>query len=357
MNFTMPGLSRLCLLAFLVAVFPGAARAETPAPDAAERQDVYRYRMKGKVRLLFFWVGKDDVGGGHIAISRKPEPEKQSWRQEIEVLFGSNPERVPGKINRWGYGRETARWSASPEPSLVQTVFEGFMKHSREESLSEVRSNDGAQQASQNFVYDGIRSVVGGIEATSEIRFFSSDEDFDYRDPGPIHCGYRERLQAGPADKSRRLAREQSAAPFGFLTAVNHVIQTVLKEFDAGRRWKGMRPSHIYVYNAQKYRLDLKKLKLEDKFDLPLPDIKGRSERSRRFTEVLKAEFKISKLGTDYDHDFNIWFPVRGQYRGVPIRIEDKPRWWLRIELNLDPTADSSKTRAQLAADRLASCR
>ncbi len=345
-----PG-ARLVLSLFLtVAVCSGLAASEKASLDNREVYNVYPYRMKGKVRLLFFWVGKDDVGGGHIAIGRKPDAAPDAWRQDIEVLFGSNPERVPGKINRWGYGREESLWRAaasSSQPDLVRTVFEGFMKHSKEESLSEVQSNAANENA---FLYDGIRSLVEPDAALSEIRTFSSAEDFDYRNSDPIHCGYRKRLEGGPPDKSRQMPNQKAyQAPFGFLTGVNSMLQSAVKGYQAGGNWTSQRPSLVYVYNAQKYRLRLKKLKLEGDFDIPLPRKDGEPEQNRTFKKVARAEFEIEKLETDYDHEFTIWFPLEGQYQGVPLRIEDKPRWWLRIELNLDPTRPTTLARTATA--------
>lgn len=35
-------------------------------------------------------------------------------------------------------------------------------------------------------------------------------------------------------------------------------------------------------------------------------------------------------------HDFAVWMPLSGRYAGVPVRIVDYPRWWLKVELTLD---------------------
>src|SRR5687768_11524921 len=46
----------------------------------------YNYVMTARVRLLLFWVGSDDVGGGYIRRSNSvADPEARM----IEVLFGS----------------------------------------------------------------------------------------------------------------------------------------------------------------------------------------------------------------------------------------------------------------------------
>ncbi len=318
-----------------------AATSSLPASpgetvDTVSDLAIYRYRMKGKVRLLFFWVGKDDVGGGHIAIA-KEQTSGSLVREEIEVLFGSNPERVPGRVNRWGYGKETARWgppALHSSPLLTSTVFEGFIKHSKEESLDEVRANESANQGENVFWYDGIRSTVQPGGAVSEIRTFPAEGDFDYRDARPVHCSYQERLSTGgPPDKHKKLENPSRQKPFGFLTGVRHLIGEVLSRNRRGEAWRGYRPWIPYVYNANRYRLRIGKVEVENSFDLPLP-----GDSSKAFEQVAKVQFSIYKEATGEDHEFVLWFPLEGRYRGIPLRIVDKPRWWLRVELNLEPS-------------------
>ncbi len=339
------------LVLLLLASWGGAAPGGTPEKDtaAAPQQQVYQYRMKGKVRLLFFWVGKDDVGGGHIAVGRNPGADS-AWEEEIEVLFGSNPERVPGGVNRWGYGKETGQWKA-PGPNspaaLVGSVFEGFIKHSKEESLDEVKANEAARQGNV-FWYDGIRSKVQGSGAVSEIRTFPAEGDFDYRDARPVHCSYQERLaQGGAPDKLKKLDNSKNyQAPFGFLTGIRHLIGQVLEQNAEDAGWRGFRPWIPYVYNANLYRLRIADVDIEKKFDLPLKD-----GSLQTFEQVAKVQFVLHKDSTGEDHEFNLWVPLQGRYRGIPIRIVDKPRWWLRVELNLEPS-ESGEGRSNLTLSR-----
>ncbi len=338
---------RFALLVLLTAGLawpPGAAASGEDSPSP--RLDVYRYRMKGKVRLLFFWVGKDDVGGGHIAVGRRPEP-AGGWTEQIEVLFGSNPERVPGGINRWGYGTETGQWrkrTGSPAPALARSVFEGFLKHSKEESLDEVQANEAARQ-DDVFWYDGIRSIVEQSGAVSEIRTFAAAGDFDFRNASPVHCSYQERLRQGAKpDKFKRLDNAKDyQSPFGFLTGVRYLIGRVLERHGGEGNFRRFRPWVPYVYNANLYRLRVKDVDLEKSFDLPLAD--GSSETYR---DVARIRMVIRKEATGEDHEFVLWVPTEGRYEGVPIRIVDKPRWWLRVELNLEPEAEVG--RSTLAA-------
>ena len=84
-------------------------RAGVTAPEVrgqsapSERGDVeHRYRIAGKVRMLFFWVGADDVGGAR-AVWRGGERDRS-----IALLIGSDPQRAPRGVNEWGYVLEHA---------------------------------------------------------------------------------------------------------------------------------------------------------------------------------------------------------------------------------------------------------
>ena len=68
------------------------------------------YKLRGEIRLLLPWIGRDDVGGGRITLTHSGTPSGNRWSEQIEVLFGSEPDRIPKRINRWGYARETAEW-------------------------------------------------------------------------------------------------------------------------------------------------------------------------------------------------------------------------------------------------------
>jgi hypothetical protein len=98
----------------------------------------FDYVMTARLRLLFFWAGKDDVGGGYV----RKGVSKDDPRQEVfQVLFGSDPARAPRSINRWGAGTEIV-WHKEPvrdaakRDDVVATAFFGFMKSSTGKSMS-----------------------------------------------------------------------------------------------------------------------------------------------------------------------------------------------------------------------------
>lgn len=313
-------------------------------PDGFEVMDgqrqVYPYRMKGKVRLIFFWVGKDGVGGGHITTVRQPQSDQGKWAEGVEVLFGSNPERVPGRVNRWGYGREWAVWQADGQngrTTMQRSIFEGFMRKSDEESISEVQKKARARQEGELFVYEGIRSLVEPHKAASQVWLFSGSEDFDYRQPDALNCEFRRQMQTGTPDRRRDLENGPSSYsdPVGFLTSIRQVIDLVVGS--QGRLKARQIPSRNYVYHARLYALSVNKVKKHRKFELPLVNAEGKEAGKRRFTDVAEVRFKVKRRDNGEDHSFALWFPLRGDLKGIPLRIVDQPRWWLKVELNLEP--------------------
>src|SRR5215475_7724256 len=66
----------------------------------------YRYVMTCRVRFVFFWGGKDDVGGGYVRIGKA---EGDARQEMVQILFGSDPTKAPLSINRWGAGTEVLR--------------------------------------------------------------------------------------------------------------------------------------------------------------------------------------------------------------------------------------------------------
>jgi hypothetical protein len=313
--------------------FPVLAQPVLSADGEGPNWRVFRYTMAGRVRFLLFWVGKDDVGGGSIGLLQNKGSDGRIT-DSVEVLFGSNPKRVPGKINRWGYGRESAQWkdgtSQADGGTLLASTFEGFMRHSNEESLGEVRTKASKDQAEETFWYDAIQSRVTSEQASSTVHMFAEKEDFDYTQPGAVECGYLRRLKAGPPDRSRQLKRIEFSypAPYGFLTAVKALVADVCTRINS-KNWSGYRPGLTYLYNATPYRLVVTDLELHREYTAP----------GWKLRDVIEAEFEATNLKTNEEHSFVLWFPASGALQNVPVRIVDKPRWWLRVELTLDPAA------------------
>jgi len=334
---------RIVLLLFLVLWFCLARMAG--ADSGASESQTYLYSMKARVKLLFFWVGKDRVGGGSIRLIREPPDASGCSLEAVEVLFGSDPKRVPGGINRWGCGREWACWklNRSATPHLASTRFEGFMRHSKEESITQVRASDSREKADNLFWYDGIESTVTLQGTRSEIRIFSQNEDFDFQQSESAWAAYSRRRETGPPDRFRLLENTKLyEQPLGFLTAVRELIREISRRFQlVPQSWMQTRYQISYAYHAKAYSLQVKRLRYEPRFVVQAQHGNPSGSSSREFSDVVEAEFRIAEKPNGRPHDFTLWFSTKGADAAVPLRIVDHPRWWLQVELNLIPSANT----------------
>jgi hypothetical protein len=128
----------LFLLLFLSVLLPAAS---SPSSDrqtideapfwirkSPEHLVQFDYTMTARLHLVFFWAGKDDVGGGYIRRGVSAQDSRQEFSQ---VLFGSDPEKAPRAINRWGAGTEIS-WHKNlvgidPRNDVTASAFFGFM--------------------------------------------------------------------------------------------------------------------------------------------------------------------------------------------------------------------------------------
>jgi len=171
---------------------------------------------------------------------------------------------------------------------------------------------------------------VEPFKAVAEIRRFSAAKSINFKNPGQIGQQFERLLaETGPdetrvLDNAERLYRE----PLGFLTAIDRFMSQALEtgtDSKALSRLEG-RSAH-YVYNARLYLLELDDTKLYRKYKLT---------DQQHFRNVVKLKFKVTRIENGNRHEFSIWTPVEGEMKGVPIRIEDRPRWWLKVELYLE---------------------
>jgi hypothetical protein len=287
----------------------------------------YSYKLRGEVRLLVLWLGRDNVGGGHIAFSRSRGVSENLWYEEIEFLFGSDPERIPNKINRWGYGRETSQWlqeEKNSAPRIAWTEFQGIMRRSKESSLGEALDRTGQANDSRQFLYDAILSRVTPASSLSEIRALVQSEEFNYRHPDSLLGNYREMLPKTPPQKSGQLVNSPGmyGSPYGFLTGLSQLIQQVLDT--------GSKPSLTYVYNSKLYTLSV----LSTEF---VKESRLRNDwKAKGVQQVSDIRFRCWNLAKKEKTDFELWIPKSGLLKGVPVRILLQPRWWLRLQLDLN---------------------
>ncbi len=337
----MPGAIALLILA-----------ATCPAKCAVNPDEkVLVYRLRGEVRPFLFWLGRDDVGGGHITI-RRTYATPTRWREEVEVLFGSEPERIPGHINRWGHGWESGDWiwdTGAAAPLLLGTEFEGIMRHSTESSIDQVIRESGGAKAAHP--YDVTRSAVFSERAYHELRVFTDEEEFHYRRPERLLAKYRECLASKPPLRRRVLLNSRQAyrEPYGFLTALSRSLGQITEAFarspEALRR---TRPSLIFVFNTKPYTLDVTGVRRVASFSTKYGAL--------RLRDVAVVDFHCFNTVKRTRTDFSLWVPLSGDLKGLPVRILLQPRWWLRLQLDLDPSMsrilpEQQRRKAQIGSE------
>ena len=292
------------------------------------------YRLRGEVRPFLFWLGRDDVGGGRVTI-RRTYSSPARWREEVEVLFGSEPKRIPGRINRWGHGRESADWiwdDAAAAPRLLGTEFEGVMRHSTESSIDEVVPETGATKGAHS--YDVTRSVAFPERAYHELRVFKDEEEFHYRRPERLLAKYRECVASTPPLRQRDLSNRPPAygEPYGFLTALSRILGQIVEAHERSpKALQRTRPSLVFVFNTKPYLLEATGIRRMASFQTRYGAL--------RLRDAAVVDFRCFDTVKRTRTDFTFWVPLSGDLKGMPVRIILQPRWWLRLQLDLDPAA------------------
>lgn len=285
----------------------------------------YDYMLTAGVRLLFFWVSRDDVGQGYI---RRGTSTPETPRESIQLLIGSDPAKAPMRINRWGAATEVRR----PEDGIC--AFFGFMKSSKGESASAMREDLSREDKAQNHRFDGIiartsreRSIAATVPIGSAVDFnlhqLSLAEEMVIR---------QLKTAAGPV---RILNGDGSAAQKcdsgnGFLFTVHDMIEELLSGQEAPL-------THCYVYNSRRYALTLKRCTKVPDMKITVKPRGAKEKMEIRHQDLRNAEFVILNTQTGERTDFRLVLGVSGRLRGVPVQIHYQPNWWFRATLNLMP--------------------
>jgi len=297
----------------------------------------YRYVMACKVRLLLFWAGRDDVGGGYVRIGKASGEDRQ---QVIQILFGSDPAKAPLSINRWGSGTEVLRSSDSGQP--VASAFFGFMKSSKGQSVLAMKSELSKEKANGDHLFEGIISRVDDTRALSTTVPYSSNQDFDLHQVAGAEKATLQQLESNPSRHIRRLdgaARSSCGRPGEFLSTTLQLIDDAV----AGRPTP---ESLCYIYNARHYKATLLSVHpvAEKKIHVTLRGNGGAFDKTYR--DLREAHFEVVNEDESAKTTFEILLGTAGTLRGVPIQITYAPNWWFQVILNLAPDSPQSNTPA-----------
>ena len=292
----------------------------------------FDYVMTARVRLLFFWAGKDDVGGGFI---RKGFSKNDPHQELLQVLFGSDPAKAPRAINRWGAGTEVVRHKeATSTPAggddVVSSAFFGFIKSSSGKSVSEMQEELKKEKDHGEHQFTGILSRVDAGRAISLTVPLASEIDYNLHQYAEAEPVMLEKLST-----SERPARILENAPG--CSRAGEFLGTVSELLDAALQNHGGRLSLCYVYDAQVNILTVEHAVAVPKLAIKVKTAKGAMLADRTYEDLLETDFLTANQATGRKVYFSILVGTKGDQRGVPVQIRYQPNWWFQVVLNLLP--------------------
>jgi len=262
----------------------------------------HHYAIAARVRpLLVFWIARSGVGDA--IVTRRLSP----GEAEYALLIGSDPDRAPRHINRWGYIKEEIRGA---EARLV-----GLMTESDEESIKEAEANL-KTQAQGDHPFKIIRATVHGGQAESVVTSIGAPHDYNYRQ---LQTVLDLALREPPEGKARTIRLPPGTRP-GFLAALADAMRTSAAPI-------------AYVYHGRIYELRQTSAR-------PIPDLRiARASYGR----AIAADFTITSQRDGEQTSFSMTYGTEGRFAQVPLIVSYRPRWWMEVNLTLDDAKDAAR--------------
>jgi hypothetical protein len=265
-----------------------------------------RYTMDGRIRPLLFWFGRDDIG-----FARVTWREGELGARGYELLVGTDPAKAPRALNRWGYISEEV---AGADGGLL-----ALMTGSDEGSYDEATANASRPAAGGDF--RAIRSELRGTTSTWQTARVETPSAFTVHDVDAA----LERVRRETAATARREGKAPAGSRSGFLVALAELIDHGAGDISS-RDNKSSRELVRYVFGQSAYELRLRATQPGSLL------IQGQP------TPIVRSSFEIRTVTTDARTRFDVSFGSTGRLLNVPVAVEWQPRWWLKIELRLEPT-------------------
>jgi hypothetical protein len=298
------------ILGFTALSITPSAALQTEAPWTPLTTNIpisreQHYAVDGRVRpLLFFWMGRDDIGDARITWREDPD-----GRRAFELLIGSDPLRAPRKINRWGFIVEVLDKS--------HTEVLGVMKESGEETLEEAEARIARENGGMT-AFKASRSTITRGTASGGTMTIAAPSDLTYRQLDEL-------LAVVPAEPAhRRTVGLPPGTREGFLVALDTLIGLSIEPCRQRERADDV-PALTYVYNQTIFDLVLESCDHERKLET----------RVGAFEDVVDGRFEIRNRTTGDRTKFRVMYGASGRQRGIPVRAIYRPHWWIEVELLL----------------------
>jgi hypothetical protein len=276
--------------------------APTPPPGKSTGVEHHHYTISARIRpLLVFWITRDDIGDA--TVSRRSGADDT----EYSLLIGSDPDRAPRGINRWGFIDEVIRSDGATLTAL--------MTASDEESIDEAKAN--LQKHDDVRTFNVIHAAVAGDEAKSTVTAISVPSQYSYRQ---VHRVLD--IARHPSGGRTRVVRLPPGTRPGFLAAVAETMHAHVQQLQtSGRVLPG--ETLPFVYHGKIYRLVATSARLQD-------------NRDPHAGRVIASRFEIRNTQDGSATPFMLTYAADGPLSETPLWASFQPRWWLQIELSLD---------------------
>ena len=287
----------------------------------------HNYTVTAGVRILFFWLSKDDVGEGYIQMGRLPE---DGDTEVIQLVMGSDPSKAPRGINRWGAAVETFH------PQTGADYFFGFIKASKGRSVSEMENELERENNDQDYYFESIVSRITSSGMQSITVPIHSSRDINLHQLPDAEEMVLQHM-AEPETPSRFLGSDVIAScgnTDGMLFTLQKITALVVDGEEAPLE-------QCYFYNSKPYLLQLKSYKTVPSKLISFKRWDRMDKTETGYENLISADFNIRNEETGDTTKFNMLIGTEDRFRGIPVQIRYPPNWWFRVVLNLDPEIEN----------------
>jgi hypothetical protein len=280
---------------------PSSSGVPTSGAAASGTFERHHYAIAARVRpLLVFWISRSGVGDA--IVTRRISPGEATYA----LLIGSDPDRAPRRINRWGYIKEEIRGA---DARLV-----GLMTESDEESIEEAEANL-KNQTHGDHLFKIIRATIQGEQAQSVVTSIGAPYDYNYRQ---LQTVLALALRESPEGKARTIRLPPGTRP-GFLAALADAMRMPAAPI-------------AYVYHGKIYEL-----RQADARTIPDLRIAGTS-----YGRAIAADFTSTSTSDGEQTRFSMTYGTEGRFAQVPLTVSYRPRWWMEVNLTVDDAMDAA---------------
>lgn len=305
----------LALVVVAAAPRPPLERSAVDVAPAADSLDTVTryYSLTIRFRPFLVWMTRNDVGGARISWS--PSQGSDKW---VELLVGSDPDRAPMSVNRWGFISEQTRGDTS--------LLTGIMTETDEALIDGARSNTAA--IARGRAFQVIRSTIRNGDAATSVGRLIVDRDVTYRH----YAALLDRFPAAGSGAAQHV-RLAPGVETGFLTALRRLVRESVDKWQRERRVVPGSLRRDYVYASKRFAVSLESATL----------VNDAVVDGHAHGPAIDGDFEIRNASTGTTTDFRMMYGLAGLDAEAPLRLVYRPRWWVELELKVVDATDASK--------------